>query len=59
MNLFKYIVAKYFFQDYAPKVKSWNKKLSGKNSNGNPVEFTDRDKKEIKRGLKNLFKDLT
>lgn len=57
-GIFKYIVAKYFFPKYAPNVKSWNKKLSGKNSNGNPVDFTDQDKKEIKKGLKQLFKDL-
>lgn len=58
-EIFKYIVAKYFFSDYAPNVKSWNKKLSGKNSNGNPVDFTEADRKEIKKGLKQLFKNLT
>ena len=57
-EIFKYITAKYFFEEYCPSVKSWNKKLSGKNSNGNPVDFTEADKAAIKKALKKLFKDL-
>ena len=58
-NIFKYIVGKYFFKDYAPNVADWKKKMSGKNGRGNPIDFKENDKKEIKAALKKLFKDLT
>ena len=50
--------AKYFFTHYAPGVKGWNHKLSGKNSKGTAIEFTHEDRKLIRAGLKKLFKDL-
>jgi len=56
--IFKYIVAKWFFKEYAPKVKNWRKKLSRKNTNGHPIDFTPDDNKQIQSGLKQLFKDL-
>lgn len=56
--MFKYIVAKYFFKDYAPTVINWRKKLSGKNTNGNPIAFTSSDKAAIRKGLKQLLKDM-
>lgn len=57
-NVFDYIVAQNFFRDYCPEVKSHKFKMRGTNSRGNPVEFSDQDRAEIKRGLKKLFKDL-
>lgn len=58
MQTFKIIVPKFFFSTYAPNVKDWRHKCSGKNGRGNPCAFTDNDMKEIKQGLRRLFKDL-
>jgi hypothetical protein len=59
MKEFKYIVAKYFFPKYAPEVVNWGHKLRGKNGHNKPIDFTDADKKAIKRGIKAMSKDLT
>jgi hypothetical protein len=58
MKEFEFIKAAKFFPVYAPNVKNYNQKLSGKNTRGNPLDFTLQDKKEIKAGMKRLFKDL-
>lgn len=57
-DIFKYIVAKNFFKKYAPEVKNYNNKLAGKNRHGTKIDFTNQDKKEIVKGLRNLFKDI-
>jgi hypothetical protein len=59
MNIWNYIKADSFFKDYLPHIKSYKHKLRGKNGRGNPVEFNESEKKEIKAALKKLFKDLT
>ena len=59
MNIFKYIVAKAFFKEYAPDVTNYNNKLAGKNRHGTKIDFTPEDQKLIKAGLKKLFKDLS
>jgi hypothetical protein len=56
--IFDYIKAAKFFPKYAPTVKAWKKKISGKNSNGNPIDFTEADKVEIKKGLKEFLRDI-
>lgn len=58
-DIFKYIVASSFIADYCPTIKNYKKKLSGKNSNGNKIDFTEADKQLIREGLNKLFKDLS
>lgn len=58
-EVFKYIVANKFFPQYAPRVKSWKHKLRGKNGRGNPIEWSEQDKADIKAGLKKLFTHLS
>lgn len=57
--IWTYIKADQFFPAYCPEIKNYKRKISGKNGRGNPVEFTEEEKKQIKKGLKKLFKDLT
>jgi len=57
--IWRYIKAANFYAKYAPSVKDWKHKLSGKNGRGNPIDFTDGDKKEIKAGVKKLCKELS
>lgn len=57
-DIFKYITAKYFFQDYAPNVKNYKHKLRGIDGNKKPIEFSEQDKAEIEKGIEKLFKDL-
>lgn len=59
MKIWEYIKADSFFRDYLPHIKSYTHKMRGKNGRGNPVEFSEAEKKEIKAGLKKLFNDLT
>ena len=56
--IFNYIKAAAFFPTYAPGVKDWRKKMTGKNGRGNPVSFSQADNTAIKAGLKKLFKDI-
>jgi len=58
MIIFHYIKAAKFFPDYCPNIKDWKKKMTGKNGRGNPMEFSTKELKEIKAGLKKLFKDI-
>ncbi len=57
-DIFKYIKAAQFFPAYAPQVRDWKKKLSGKNGRGNPTGFTDDDRTAIRDGLQDLIKSL-
>lgn len=54
LNPWTYIKAAQFFPAYAPEVKDFRRKMSGKNSNGNPISFTDTDKAAIRAGLSKL-----
>lgn len=57
-DIWKFIKADQFFPAYCPEVKNFKRKISGHNGRGNPVEFTEEEKKQIKKGLKILFKDI-
>lgn len=57
MRLFNFIKAANFFPIYANDVKDWKKKMTGKNGRGNPLEFSEEDKKIIKSGLKRFVSD--
>lgn len=56
--IFNYIKGSSFFPKYAPKIKDWKKKMSGKNGRGNPLSFNNHENIIIKKGLKKLFKDI-
>jgi hypothetical protein len=56
--IWTYIKADQFFPVYCPEIKNYKRKISGKNGRGNPVEFTEEEKKNIKKGLKKLFKEV-
>jgi len=56
--IWEYIKADSFFRDYLPYIKSYKHKIRGKNGRGNPIEFSEAEKKEIKAAIKRLFKDL-
>lgn len=52
----KYIKAEPFFKDFLPKIKNYNHKIRGKNGRGNPISFSQEEKKEIKSALTKLAK---
>jgi hypothetical protein len=56
--IWKYIKADSFFKDYLPNIKSYKHKIRGFNGRGNKTDFSEQEKKDIKQGLKQLFKDL-
>lgn len=57
-KVFKYIKADQFFPAYCPEIKNYKRKISGKSGRGGNLEFTPGENKQIKAGLKKLFKDL-
>lgn len=57
-EIFTYIKADRFFAAYLPHIKNYKYKILGYNSRGNPVDFSPQEKEQIKKGLKQLFKDL-
>ena len=57
-KIFTFIKADTFFREYLPGVKSYKHKIRGKNGRGNPTEFTDEEKNQIKFALKKLFKEM-
>jgi hypothetical protein len=56
--IWNYIKADSFFRDYLPQIKSYKHKIRGKNGRGNPVDFSPEERKEIKRALRKLMKDI-
>jgi hypothetical protein len=57
-NIWKYIKAESFFKDYLPYINCHRHKIRGLNGRGNPVDFSEQEKKEIKTALKKLMKDI-
>jgi hypothetical protein len=57
MSIWKYIKADTFFADYLPHIKSHKFKIRGKNSRNNPIEFSDKEKKQINRAIIKMIKD--
>lgn len=53
MTIWTYIKADQFFPHYLPDVKNYKRKIS----KGNPIEFSDKEKKQIKAALKKMIKD--
>lgn len=58
MKAFNFIKADTFFREYLPNIKSYKHKIRCKNGRGNPVEFSQDEKQQIKKALSKLFKDL-
>lgn len=58
MNIWNFIKADPFFAEYLPNIKSYKYKIRGFNSRNNPVDFSDKEKAQIKAALKKLLKDL-
>lgn len=56
--MFEYINKVKFFSKYAKKVTSYRKKVSGKNTNGNQITFTDQDKEQMITGVNKMAQDL-
>lgn len=54
-----YIKADQFFPAYCPDIKNYKRKITGRNGRGNPVDFNQQELKQIKVGLKKLFKDIS
>ena len=57
-KVFTYIKAAQFLPKYAPSVANWKHKLRKIDGNKKPIDFSDADKAAIKKGLRQLFKDL-
>lgn len=56
--IWDFIKADPFFEKYLPEIKSHKHKIRGKNGRGNPVEFSDGEKRAIKLAVKKLTRDI-
>lgn len=57
-ELFKLVPARPFFTKYAPGVLRYYQKFHGKDGNGQPIDFTEEDKKLIRKGMAKLAADI-
>ena len=55
-SIWKYLKAEPFFSDLCPDIKRYKQKVSGMDSRGNKLDFTDADNKVIIKKLKFLVK---
>lgn len=46
--IWKFVKASKFFPLYCPEIKDWQKKMTGKNGRGNPVEFSAAEKSKLR-----------
>lgn len=58
MKAFQFIKADQFFPAYCPQIKSYKNKIRKKNGRGNPVDFSEEEKRLIREGLRKLFEDI-
>ncbi|SFQ55838.1 hypothetical protein [Parafilimonas terrae] len=58
MSIWKYVKADTFFADYLPHIKSYKYKIRKSNSRDNPVEFSLDEKRQIKKALRQMIKDM-
>jgi hypothetical protein len=59
MKAFKFIKAAQFFPKYCPGIVDYKRKLSGRNSRGNKLNFSAEEVRIIKAGIKKMLTDLT
>jgi hypothetical protein len=57
MSIWKYIKADTFFADYLPEIKSHKFKIRGSNSRNNPSSFSQKEKQQINKALRQMLKD--
>ena len=56
-NLWTFVKADSVFKELLPEIKSHRHKIRGKNGRGNPVDFTDEEKKKINKAVSKMLKD--
>jgi hypothetical protein len=57
MSIWKYIKADSLFKDFLPEIKGHKHKIRGKNGRGNPVDFSEDEKKEINKTIDKIIKE--
>lgn len=56
-NLWTFIKADSVFKELLPDIKNHKNKIRGKNGRGNPIEFTNEEKKKINKAVAKMLKD--
>lgn len=54
MKIWEYIKADSLFRGYLPEIKNHKHKIRGKNTKGNPLDFTDAEKAAIMKAIKKM-----
>lgn len=57
-DIWKYVKAKPFFEDFLKGITQPANKISGKNTRGNPIEFNEHEKLLINRKLQEMVDKL-
>lgn len=58
-EFFKIIPARQFFTKYCPQVTNYYHKLRGRDGNNKPIDFTDEEKRAMKKAAAALGKELS
>lgn len=54
-TIWKYIKADALFRDYLPHIKSYKYKIRGKNSRGNPAQFSKKEIEEVWQAIRKMM----
>lgn len=55
-NIWTFIKADSLFREILPEIKNHKNKIRGKNGRGNPIEFTELEKKSINKAVEEVVK---
>lgn len=56
-NIWTFVKADSVFRELLPEIKNHKNKIRGKNGRGNPVDFSDAEKKKINKAIEKAIKD--
>lgn len=55
----RYIKSERFFSDYLPGIKNFRLKILGKNTRGNPLDFSEEEKVAISKAITKMGSDIS
>ncbi|HTN09212.1 hypothetical protein [Agriterribacter sp.] len=57
LYLWRYVKAERFFTDYLPDIKNFKRKISGLSSRGDSLDFSEQEKKLIKKSVAKMVRE--
>lgn len=57
-KLWRFVKAEQFFAQYLPHIRTYKHRIRGFNGRGNPTEWTEQEKHDIKKAVAQFIKDI-